>query len=101
MLGLADMLPVPVAMGLAVIVSMIGVGFLGALLERAAYRPLRAAGRLSAVVSALGASIFLQNAVMLIYGARVFVYPESVRFSLVADVLGLSLPVPRILMIAG
>jgi branched-chain amino acid transport system permease protein len=77
------------------------VGFLGVILERAAYRPLRSAGRLSAVVSALGASIFLQNAVMLIYGARVSVYPESVRFSLVADVFGLSLPVPRVLMIAG
>jgi branched-chain amino acid transport system permease protein len=100
-LGLASVLPVPAAMGLAVVLSMGCVGFLGVILERAAYRPLRSAGRLSAVVSALGASIFLQNAVMLIYGARVSVYPESVRFSLVADVFGLSLPVPRVLMIAG
>jgi branched-chain amino acid transport system permease protein len=100
-LGLAGVLPVPVAMGLAVMLSMGCVGFLGVILERAAYRPLRSAGRLSAVVSALGASIFLQNAVMLIYGARVSVYPESVRFSLVADVFGLSLPVPKVMMIAG
>ena len=37
------------------------VALLGFLLERAAYRPLRNAGRLSAVVSALGASIFFQK----------------------------------------
>src|SRR3982750_3213129 len=37
------------------------VGVVGVVLERAAYRPLREAPRLSAVVSALGASIFLQN----------------------------------------
>ena len=53
------------------------VGVAGVLLERAAYRPLREAPRLSAVVSALGASIFLQNALMLVYGARFQVYPEE------------------------
>src|SRR6516164_5539743 len=37
------------------------VGIMGVVLERAAYRPLRESPRLSAVVSALGASIFLQN----------------------------------------
>ena len=54
------------------------VALLGVILERAAYRPLRESPRLSAVVSALGASIFLQNALMLIYGARYQVYPEDV-----------------------
>ena len=53
------------------------VGVMGVILERAAYRPLRESPRLSAVVSALGASIFLQNALMLVYGARVQVYPEG------------------------
>ena len=100
-LGLASILSAPLAMGIAVILSMACVGVLGMFLERIAYRPLRSAGRLSAVVSALGASIFLQNAIMLIYGARVFVYPESVRFSLVVNVFGLNIHVARILMIVG
>ncbi len=100
-LGLASVLPAPLAMGLTIILSMACVGVLGVILERVAYRPLRSAGRLSAVVSALGASIFLQNAIMLIYGARVFVYPESVRFSLVVNVFGLTIHVARILMIVG
>ena len=49
------------ALGVVVLVLMVMglVAVLGAILERAAYRPLRESPRLSAVVSALGASIFL------------------------------------------
>ena len=67
------------AAGLVVLALLVAglVGLSGVLLERAAYRPLREAPRLSAVVSALGASIFLQNALMLVYGARFQVYPEE------------------------
>ncbi len=100
-MGLANSLPAPLALGLTIIATMIVVGMLGMLIERVAYRPLRSAGRLSAVVSALGASIFLQNAVMLIYGPTVFVYPESMRFSLVIDLFGITLPVARLFMIFG
>ena len=60
----------------AVMAVVAGVGIL---LERVAYRPLYRAGRLPPVISALGASIFLQNAVMLIYGARYRTYPEEFK----------------------
>ncbi len=60
------------------IVVMAIVAGLGVGIERVAYRPLRRAGRLPAVVSALGVSIALQNAVMLIYGPRYRVYPKGV-----------------------
>jgi len=67
--------------------------------ERAAYRPLRDSPRLSAVVSALGASIFLQNALMLLYGARYQVYPDVLPQNAVR--LGdLSIPVVRIAVVA-
>ncbi len=49
---------------------------LGVLLERIAYRPLRKAPRLAALISAIGASIFLQNVMMLIVKARMQVYPD-------------------------
>jgi len=49
---------------------------LGGLLERIAYRPLRKAPRLSPLISAIGASIFLQNVMMLIVKARMQVYPD-------------------------
>ena len=100
-LGLADVLPAPLAIAISVVAVMVVVSLVGVLLERIAYRPLRAAGRLSAVVSALGASIFLQNAIMLLYGARISVYPEAVRPSMVLDMFGLSVPMARLLIIAS
>jgi branched-chain amino acid transport system permease protein len=50
----------------------------GVILERVAYRPLRTAPRLSAVVSALGASLVIQNGIMLIWGPRMRIFPELV-----------------------
>jgi branched-chain amino acid transport system permease protein len=100
-LKMADMLPAPLAISLAVILVMVVVSLAGVAIERIAYRPLRNAGRLSAVVSALGASIFLQNAIMLTYGARILVYPETVRPSTIVVIFGMSLPLARLLMIGA
>ena len=69
--------------------AMVVSGTIGLLLERLAYRPLyqRGATRLGPLISAIGASIFLQNAVMLIAGPREKVYmayavfPRAWRFS--------------------
>src|SRR5206468_6232525 len=57
-------------------------GLLGVCLERFAYRPLylRGATRLGPLISAVGASIFLQNAVMVTQGARMKVYMTSLLF---------------------
>ncbi len=46
-------------------VAAVLTGLLGVLIERLAYRPLRNAPRLAPLISALGVSIFLQNAVLL------------------------------------
>lgn len=46
-------------------VSMIVVGFMGVIIERFAYRPLRHAPRLAPLIAAVGVSIFLQNAFLL------------------------------------
>lgn len=54
------------------------VAFVGVLLERFAYRPLREAPRLSAVVSALGASLVIQNSIMLIWGPNIKIFPSSI-----------------------
>jgi branched-chain amino acid transport system permease protein len=48
-----------------------------AVLERFAYRPLRTAPRLSLIVSALGAGMVIQNAIMLIWGANPKVFPSE------------------------
>ena len=88
------------AVGLAVLALMVMglVALLGVILERAAYRPLQSSPRLSAVVSALGGSIFLQNALMLIYGARYQVYPDLLPQGTV-NLLGLAVPIMRIAVV--
>lgn len=97
--NMAGLMPPVVAILLVFVMVAFLVALVGGLLERAAYRPLRNASRLSAVVSALGASIFFQNAIMLIYGARFYVYPNELRPSFSVNLLGLDVPGIRILVI--
>ena len=99
--ALSGRLSPPLAV-LVVIVLIIGLSALsGFLLERAAYRPLRQSNRLAAVVSALGASIFLQNAIMLIYGPNYQVYPDQIRLTAAVSLWGLNIPMTRILLFAA
>jgi len=67
---------------LLLLMAMSASALLGVTLERLAYRPLymRGATRLGPLISAVGASIFLQNAVMLTQGARMKVYMTSLLF---------------------
>ena len=48
------------------IAGMIGAGITGVLVERRAYRPLRRAGRLASLISAISVSIILQELVRLV-----------------------------------
>jgi branched-chain amino acid transport system permease protein len=97
-MGLFDKIgPLPAVILLAVMV-MILVAIIGAILERVAYRPLRQSPRLSAVVSALGASIFFQNAIMAIYSPKFLVYPHDILPKAAVNILGLDIPVMRIIM---
>lgn len=68
------------------VISLVGVLFvmvcgmvtsmlLAALVERVAYKPLRKAPRLAPLISAIGASIFLQQAALRIFGPNPKTYP--------------------------
>lgn len=96
--ALAGTISAPVAVLLIIVMVMGLAGLMGFMLERIAYRPLRRAGRLAAVVSALGASIFLQNAIMLFYSPNYQVYPENVRMSITLQFMGMNFPLMRIIM---
>jgi branched-chain amino acid transport system permease protein len=98
-MGLSDRLGPFLGIIVLVLMVMGLLAILGALLDRAAYRPLRESPRLSAVVSALGASIFLQNTVMLIYGARSQTYPADIIPMTALEIFGLYVPVARILVL--
>ncbi len=100
-LGLTGVLG-PVLGVLVLAVRVMGlVALAGAILERAAYRPLRQSPRLSAVVSALGASIFLQNSLMLLYGARFYFYPQDLLPGTGVDLFGLHIPLMRIVVLCA
>ena len=73
------------------LVSMIAVGFLGVLIERFAYRPLRHAPRLAPLISAIGVSIFLQNAVLLWIDSKPIPYPSVFPVKPVISIAGATL----------
>lgn len=54
----------------ALICSMLVVGLLGIIIQRIAYRPLLGAPRLSLLITAVGVSLVLYNAVMVITGGE-------------------------------
>jgi len=68
-LGLAGITWLPVALLIVLVLAMLFTSVYGWTLERLAYRPLRGSPRLAALISAIGASIFLQNYVQLTQGA--------------------------------
>jgi branched-chain amino acid transport system permease protein len=70
-LGLLGLSYVPLALVIVLLAAMLFTAVYGWTLERVAYRPLRTAPRLAPLISAIGASIFLQNYVQLAQGARV------------------------------
>ena len=60
------------------VVSIVGSACLGATVERVAYKPLRGSPKLAALITSIGVSFFLQNAVMLIYGSKEQSVPEII-----------------------
>lgn len=61
---------------LAFIIAMALAALLGITVEYLAYRPLRRSSRLAALISAIGASIFLSNLALLIMGAKPYNFPS-------------------------
>jgi branched-chain amino acid transport system permease protein len=59
----------------ALIFSMLSCALLGVLIERIAYKPLRNATRIAALITAIGVSLFLEYGGMLLVTAQVRTYP--------------------------
>jgi branched-chain amino acid transport system permease protein len=65
-------------LALVFLVSMVLIAILGVSIERLAYRPLRNASRLAPLISALGVSVFLENATMNVIGPGPRFLPEVI-----------------------
>ncbi len=86
---LAVLLLVAIAMAVSVAVAV--------LLERIAYRPLRGAPRLVPLITAIGASLFLQNTARGLFGAQTRGYPKPRALEGTWGILGI--PVQRVQVI--
>lgn|SRR6056297_574267 len=83
----------------AMLVAAIFIGAMGLIVERLAYRPIYPAGRLPAVVSALGVSIIIQNSIMVIWGARPQAYTSNVIPNYMLNIAGLRITVLQIIIL--
>lgn len=89
---------IPVVLGVFCL-TIVLIAFLGFTVERLAYRPLRAAPRLSAVVSALGASMVIQNGIMLLWGPQMHIFPELIP-TVIWDLGGVVLSLMQLIIMA-
>ncbi len=105
--GSADpIVPVWLAISFMIIGAALGCALLGVVIERFAYRPLRNAPRIAPLISALGVSFFLQNSVLLLFGADfksydTFDFSEGALFFKGIDWGPLHISLLRIIVIAS
>ena len=74
-------LPTPVAILLAVVLCTV----LGVVVERMAYKPLRAAPSLAVLITAIGVSYFLQNGALLLWTSSPKVFPNLFEWTKTAE----------------
>jgi branched-chain amino acid transport system permease protein len=74
--GFLDRNPVPALLIVTAVAIAVSVGT-AILLERLAYRPLRNAPRLVPLITAIGASLFLQNAIRGFFGPQPYPFPKA------------------------
>ena len=63
----------------ALLFSMVFCAILGVVIERVAYKPLRKATRVAALITAIGVSFLLQYIVLFIMGPEVKAFPETLQ----------------------
>ncbi|RMF92630.1 MAG: branched-chain amino acid ABC transporter permease [Nitrospinota bacterium] len=89
---------------LAFPIALLLAALLGIAIDRGAYRPLRNAPRISALITAIGVSFFLENLGLVVFGARPKPFPRPPLFDQMlivggVRILSLSILVPIITVI--
>jgi branched-chain amino acid transport system permease protein len=94
-------IPVPILLLVMFVLAGGGVGVLGVVIERFAYRPLRDAPRIAPLITALGVSFFLENTALLFFGGSYRIYNTSsfISFSTGIHIGVLNIDIVRILVI--
>ena len=90
---LSTVLPIGVTIPLVLILTAL----LGFLIERAAYRPLRSAPRMSVMISAIGVSYLLQNCALYFTGGLPQTFPRITWLARTVDIWGTSVMVAKLI----
>ena len=83
----------------ALLLAMVVCGVLGVIIERIAYKPLRNATRIAALITAIGVSYFLEYSTQKIMGPGVKTYP-SVLSNQTFHVFGIQIQMQQICILA-
>jgi branched-chain amino acid transport system permease protein len=96
--GFLDAHPV-IGLGLILIVSVLVSVVIALLTERIAYKPLRKAPRLVPLITAIGASFFLQNYYLGLFGSEVKAFPQLQILSGTVTFLGITILKTQLMVI--
>ncbi|MBB6445764.1 branched-chain amino acid ABC transporter permease [Bacillus benzoevorans] len=75
----------------SLILSMAVCAILGVLIERIAYKPLRNATRIAALITAIGVSLFIEYGMVYLRGAQPVAYPGNSLPSKTIDIFGIGI----------
>lgn len=98
--GFLDRQPL-IAMLIVTLVSMATSLLVAVLLERVAYRPLRKAPRLVPLITAIGASYFLQYTFRGLYGSGISTYPDVAALDQRIRFLGVEIGLTQVVVIVS
>lgn len=87
---LGGLLPAGLVIPAGLLLSVALTVILGFVIERAAYKPLRSAPRMSVMISAIGVSYLLQNLATYVTGGLPQMYPEIPGLSKTVTIAGVS-----------
>ena len=84
----------------ALLISMAVCALFGVLIERIAYKPLRNATRIAALITAIGVSLFIEYGTIYVRGAQLESYPDNIVPLKNFDILGVTISGKSVLILA-
>ncbi|MEH7115811.1 branched-chain amino acid ABC transporter permease [Neobacillus vireti] len=83
----------------ALLISMVVCAIFGVLIERIAYKPLRNATRIAALITAIGVSLFIEYGTIYVRGAQPEAYPDGLVPLKSIEILGVKISGQSILIL--
>jgi branched-chain amino acid transport system permease protein len=83
----------------ALLISMVACAIFGVLIERIAYKPLRNATRIAALITAIGVSLFIEYGTIYIRGAQPEAYPDGIVPLKTLEIFGIKISGQSILIL--